>query len=656
MLGLRSLTLRQLVGSLAAIGVLAVLAIGLVYLAGSRDLTDRQERADRNAALQEMVLSLDNDLLRAQRAEKDFLLSNDEGHVVRHEAWLASAAKVLARIDAALAQGDEGSLRPRFAEVRKAVEDYDGYFKALVDARRQLGLDENLGLQAAFRASARQVERLLNEAGEKNLVNLLLQMRRDEKDFQLRGQARYVQAVKAKAAEFTRELQSSSLTGTAFDDIAEAMGAYQQDFAGFAFMHARAQDTQKAAAAAFADLEPIFEAVRGTVARHHEEAKAGIAATRGSTNALVLGVVAAALAAVCGLGLLIGRAVTRPVMALAAATGRLAEGDLAVEIRGTRRRDEIGVVARSLQVFKEALAEKRRADEAAARDAAVKAARAQRLDALTRGFEKSTGVLASGLSAAAADMEAAARSMQATAEATSREAVAVAATAEQTSANVQAVASATEELALSIREIGDQVASSSRIAARASDDAQRTNATVQALSAGAGRIGEVVGLIQAIAAQTNLLALNATIEAARAGEAGRGFAVVAGEVKALASQTARATDEIAVQIQAIQGATAEAVDAIQGICGTILTLNGVSAQIAATMEQQGAATQEISRNVQQAARGTGDVTASIARVKQAAQETGASADQVLGAARGLSGHAGSLSGGVEAFLGEVKAA
>ncbi len=268
---------------------------------------------------------------------------------------------------------------------------------------------------------------------------------------------------------------------------------------------------------------------------------------------------------------------------------------------------------------------------------------------MAKRVQEVVGIVAS----AAAEMEASAQSLAATAEETNRQATAVAAASEEASTNVQTVASATEELSASVSEIGKQVGESSRIAQQAVVEAERTNAAVKGLAEAADKIGAVVQLINDIASQTNLLALNATIEAARAGEAGKGFAVVASEVKTLANQTAKATEEIGAQIAAIQTATGDSVQAIQGIGATIKQINEIAAAIAAAVEEQGAATQEISRNVQQAAAGTTEVSTNIASVSQAATQTGSAAGEVLGAARELAGHGTKLNTEIEEFLRAV---
>ncbi len=346
----------------------------------------------------------------------------------------------------------------------------------------------------------------------------------------------------------------------------------------------------------------------------------------------------------------------RPIQEMTGTMGRLAGHELSVPVVGTERRDEIGAMARAVQVFKDGLIE---ADRLAAQQQAEQAAkqrRAEVIDRLVAGFESSATVALRTVASAASELDATAQSMSAMAQQTNTQANVVAAAAEQTSANVQTVATATEEMAASIREIGNQVTHSADIAGKAVGEAARTNEAVRSLSDAAQRVGDVVTLISSIAAQTNLLALNATIEAARAGEAGKGFAVVASEVKSLANQTAKATDEIAAQIGAIQQTTGGVVQAIAGIGATIGSINDITTAIAAAIEEQGAATNEISRNVQQAACGTQEVSGSIVHVTQAAGEAGGAASQVLGAAGELTRQAETLRHDVEEFIVRIKAA
>ncbi|MCB8822178.1 methyl-accepting chemotaxis protein [Microvirga rosea] len=367
----------------------------------------------------------------------------------------------------------------------------------------------------------------------------------------------------------------------------------------------------------------------------------------------VLGLVA--LAGIL-IALLLTRHLGRPIRELTGTMARLAHGDWRAEIPGLKRQDEIGQMASAVLVFKENGIENERMAAASIAENEAKSRRALILDQMMTQFERNVSALTQGLSSSATELEATAESMAAIADQTNSQSVAVGSAAEKTSSNVQTVAAATEELSISIREIASQVSQSTQISERAVEDARRTNATVMNLANTAEKIGDVVALINSIASQTNLLALNATIEAARAGEAGKGFAVVATEVKELAGQTAKATDEIGSQITQVQSATREVVSAIQGIAKTISEMSQISLGIAAAMEEQGAATSEISRNVQEAARGTEHVTGNIGEVKRGAGETGAAASQVLGAARELARHSSSLSHEVDEFLSGVKAA
>lgn len=383
--------------------------------------------------------------------------------------------------------------------------------------------------------------------------------------------------------------------------------------------------------------------------------RANALATRISTI-LVVSAIVGIILALGILGTIVFYGIVRPLSGMTTAMSRLADGDLTVNVAGAERKDEVGQLARALQVFKDNAIEARRLAAEQETESDAKMRRAQLLDQLTKQFDHKVSALTQSLAAAATQMESTAQSMTQVAERTTGQSVNVASAAEQTSSNVQTVAAATEELSISIREIASQVAQSSQIAEKAVLDAQRTNGTVQTLAVSAEKIGNVIALINNIASQTNLLALNATIEAARAGEAGKGFAVVASEVKELANQTSKATDEISHQIGAVQEATEQAVAAIQQIAETISEMAQISVSIAAAIEEQGAATQEISRNVQEAARGTEMVTSNIGEMRQGASETGSAASQVLSAAQELARHSESLGREVDHFLSGVQAA
>ena len=350
--------------------------------------------------------------------------------------------------------------------------------------------------------------------------------------------------------------------------------------------------------------------------------------------------------------------VSRPLMRLNGALGKMAAGELNIEIPGAKRGDEVGDLAKTVIVIRENAEQKARNEAEAKVNQDRRAAEQRKADMikLADTFETAVGEIVETVSSAATELEASASTLTSTAERAQELTTMVAAASEEASTNVQSVASATEEMASSVNEISRQVQESARMASDAVGQARTTTDRVSELSKAASRIGDVVELINTIAGQTNLLALNATIEAARAGEAGRGFAVVASEVKALAEQTAKATGEIGQQISGIQAATQESVSAIKEISGTIEKLSEISSTIAAAVEEQGAATQEISRNVQQAAHGTQQVSSNITDVQRGAGETGSASSQVLSAAQSLSGDSNRLKLEVGKFLNSVRAA
>jgi methyl-accepting chemotaxis protein len=364
--------------------------------------------------------------------------------------------------------------------------------------------------------------------------------------------------------------------------------------------------------------------------------------------------VVALLSAAAGFAVI--SSVAKPIARGTAVVNRLAAGDKSVSIVDTERGDEVGALARSLGVFRDGMI---KADQLAAIQEAERQAkedRARSLEALVRSFEEKVALLVQSLAGASNEMQATANTVAATAEETNRQATAVATASQQASTNVQTVASATEQLSASVREIEQQVSTSRRIARDAMGRSEETRRTVDDLSAGAARIGRVVEMISAIARQTNLLALNATIEAARAGEAGKGFAVVASEVKSLATQTAKATDDIQHQVTEIQTFTTRTVDAIGQIGDVIRQMSEISMAIASAIEEQTAATLEIARSVQEAAKGTEEVSSHIASVSDASATTGVAASQILGAAQQLSIQAAGLNEEVGHFITGVQAA
>jgi methyl-accepting chemotaxis protein len=381
-------------------------------------------------------------------------------------------------------------------------------------------------------------------------------------------------------------------------------------------------------------------------------------ATTGETERLIVMLAAGGFLIGATLALLLGKGISRPMTAMCNAMRELAGGNFDVVLPGLGRHDELGEMAGAVEEFKmQAIAKAER--DAAAQDAHNKASSAARRAELIRfadEFEAAVGAIVSNVSASAVQLESAAGTLTRTADTTQSLSSRVAGASEEASSNMQSVATATEELSASVDEIGRRVRESNKIAEAAVLQAQQTDGRIGKLSRAAQEIGDVVKLITAIAEQTNLLALNATIEAARAGDAGRGFAVVAAEVKSLASQTAKATDEISSHITGMQGATQESVAAIKEIGGTIGQISAIASSIAGAVEQQSSATQEIARSVQNVAQGTHEAAANIMQVNRGATETGSASEEVLNSAKTLSSESTRLRQELDRFMGNIRAA
>jgi methyl-accepting chemotaxis protein len=439
-------------------------------------------------------------------------------------------------------------------------------------------------------------------------------------------------------------MHAAGLQGLAISDAgrqAEAVEHLRQNFTP-------QMNTQRDALRTFVDTI-LREATTGSD-------RLSVEADSARDSAIVVALAALALVIAFGVWVAL-KGLVAPVRGLTTTMDALAAGKLDTTVPGTDRGDEIGIMARSVETFRQGLVEVERlkAEQESLKQRAEADKRAA-MNTLADRFQGSVGSVVQALSSASTELTASAGSMASIAEETSRQATRVASASEQATTNVQTVASAAEELSSSVSEISRQVAQSTQIAGQAMGEVTQTNETVQGLTASVARISEVVRLISEIASQTNLLALNATIEAARAGDAGKGFAVVASEVKHLATQTARATEDITGRINEIQSATGESVAAIDRINKVIQQMNEISLAIASAVEEQGAATQEIARNVAQAADGTQLVSSNILQVTQASAETGTAAGQVQASSAEVAQQAEGLKNQVETFLQQVRAA
>jgi methyl-accepting chemotaxis protein len=653
-----SFRLTHKIVAIGIAGIAGVILVGGMHVYGESEMAVYRETAENARTISELSSKIEIELLESRRAEKDFLLRNDSKKADSQINIGKSVAADIDMLHGKIVAAGRSDLARQIEAVRTSLEQYQAHFVKVVELKRQLGLDEKSGLEGRLRTSVHDIESRIDQLHESALLITMLMMRRHEKDFMLRRDAKYGDDMKKRASELTIGIENANIAEAAKAELRQKLADYQRDFFVWMGTALTLAGELKATSESFSTVEPVIEAVSKAVNGIRAEAERSNAVLRENIQRR-MGISIPLIAfAVLGAGFFIGRSVSKPLSAMTAAMIDLANGNFAVVLPGLGRADEIGKIAQAVEAFK-VNAEQKARNEAEAKikqDQITAQQRKADMIKLASDFEGAIGEIVETVSSASTELEASASTLTSTAERAQELTTIVAAASEEAASNVQSVASATEEMASSVNEISRQVQESARIANEAVDQARKTNDRVSELSKAAARISDVVELINTIAGQTNLLALNATIEAARAGEAGRGFAVVASEVKALAEQTAKATGEIGQQITGIQSATQESVGAIKEISGTIEKLSEISSTIAAAVEEQGAATQEISRNIQQAAQGTQHVSSNITDVQRGASETGSASAQVLAAAQSLSGDSNRLKLEVGKFLNSVRAA
>ncbi len=653
-----NLRLSHKIAALGALGIVGLVLVGIIYSLGHASQEHYRRIAADTRDIADQIDKLAIDLLEARRAEKEFLLGLDERQVARHAELTKTIGDDLVTLKRLAADPGYAAIAGKADLVRRGFDAYSRHIGTLVDVRRKLGLNEKSGLEGALRELAHVMERRLKEFEDPYLTSSYLMMRRHEKDFMLRRDAKYGDEMKKRAAEFDKAIIDSVLPPDGKSEINQKLASYQRDF--FAWMQgAQAVGReQNAANDAYAAIEPEIAAVQQAVARISQDSEARDAASRASTTSQMQVAIVFIILGVTAVAWLIGRGIARSLQAMAGAMKELATGNFDVVLPGLGRRDEVGEIAAAIETFKLKAVERarREAEEEEAKARAARAERAGEMQRLADMFDATVGGIAATVSSAAGELEGAARSLTGTAETTQRLSAMVAGSSKEASSNVQSVATASEQLGASVGEIARQVEELKKVAGAAVHQAELTDTRINELSTAAGRIGDVVKLITSIAEQTNLLALNATIEAARAGEAGRGFAVVAAEVKTLATQTARATDEIRGQIAGMQAATRDLVTAIKEIGATIACISDIAASISVAVAQQEAATQEITKSVLSAAQSTTQVAQNIGEVNRGAGETGSASVQVLTSARSLAEEGSRLRSEVDKFLGIVRAA
>jgi methyl-accepting chemotaxis protein len=636
---------------LATISVIGFTVIGgtIAYQARVND----EAQMARTAAVQRGAefQMLDDAMADIRRLQRDFILRRDFSIAGRTSTTIRQARTTIQTLSAS---ADPGVV-PMFAELGTLAERYGRTFDELVSTMRRLGLNENEGQQGRMRAAIRDAEAALNQLDLGKIVVSLLQLRRHEKDFQLRETSAPVDAHAAEMAKLKALLAAADIPAQRRTELTALADGYAGTF-GEIVASVNARNVKIAELDGLTrSMEPVAAQIHASERNASAAAGEAIAAQLDFVARLLWTTIATTLLASIGASLLIGRSIARPITDITRQMQRLGEGetDLAIEAKG---RNEIAEMGRSLLIFRDNLVAQRRleAESQAARQSQV--ARAQRIAELTTEFQAGVVEILDTTARAAGEMESTARSLTQISSTARELSINAAAGANEASTNVQTVASAAEELTASIREISRQVSASSQSAGRTTTLAADSEARVRELNDVAMRIGDVVKLINSIAAQTNLLALNATIEAARAGDAGKGFAVVANEVKALASQTAKATEEIGAQISAIQERTNGVVGAMSEIGGAIRGISEMTSSVASAIEEQTAATQEIGRNVEQAAAGVEETNRAIAGVRNASEETGMASGGVLDASTQVAAQAEALGKRVRIFLEAVRAA
>jgi methyl-accepting chemotaxis protein len=653
------LSVRTRLIVLSLVPVIGLAAIGLSFVASERIVESAFESVHQSSRLADASREFKDALTTMQVRTKEYVAQPQSNLINRFEEAHSSA---LVSLKAILGLLDDTE-RQNVTLIEGRVVALRATFGRLTAEQDELGLTEFEGIQGRLRDGGKAMERVasedmsgLSESDRRRVLTALMLMRRYEVEYRLTRSETANTDFKQALKSFENSFAGIAAAPAQKEQLTEQVKAYADAFADWIRSSAKVDASTAIITAETRQMLPAADEIIASAGRRATAAASDVAASQARTKATITAIGLAIVVLGSLLSWLIGRSITGPLAGLAGAMQRLASGDTSVEIPATEARDEIGAMARTVIVFRDNAVEREHLTAAQLKTVQDRERRTETIAATIVRFEQTVDESLAKVRGAATRLETASTALNGAADAVSSEARVAEDRVGAASLNVTSAATSAEELTTSIGEIAMQAATSTEVASRAVREAQRTVQTMSQLGAAATRIGEVIGLIQAIAGQTNLLALNATIEAARAGDAGRGFAVVASEVKNLAGQTAKATEEVAAQIGAIQSAAGDSAQAIQQVNAIISEMSGIAARVAGAVEEQNVAVATIAEGVNRASAEARSGAEAMTRVAGASTDARSTADDVKALAEALASDAERLDAEVRRFLSEVRAA